>query len=92
MPIIQLPSIRELNVKIVVAGVGFQIIYKKRNLSLACSEEGVMRVLKLFCRRCGHQGLIIKEFLILSVIAHCQKCGERHYFDKDEIRDWFEAE
>ena len=51
-----------------------------------------MKVLQMLCKKCGHQGLIIKEFLVLSVIAHCQKCGERHYFDKEEVRDWFEAE
>ena len=51
-----------------------------------------MKVLNLLCNKCGHMGLIIKEFLVLSVIAHCQKCGERHYFDKEEIRDWFEAD
>ena len=51
-----------------------------------------MKVLQMLCKKCGHQGLVIKEFLVLSVIAHCQKCGERHYFDKHEIEGWIEAE
>ena len=51
-----------------------------------------MKLLNLVCKKCGHRGLLIREVLLIAVIALCQKCRERHYLEKDEIEDYLETD